>query len=92
MNAPFSPDQLMMGETHRHHTVANRPCVPLPLRIRSPLRGVDRLGLYILVALGLASMVHYAHWWFSPGQMNQPLLFALLSLAMWYGMFRMLVV
>ena len=92
MDAPFPPARLTPEEIHHPDADAIRANVPRPLRIKGPLKGFSRVGLYALVALGLASMIHFALWWFSPGQVNQPLIFALLSFAMWYGMSRMLVV
>lgn len=47
------------------------------------------LGLFIF--LGVQSMVFFGLWWFRREHVNQPVLFVLLSLATWYGIFRILV-
>ncbi len=45
----------------------------------------------VLVFLGLQSVVIFGLWWFRLGNISNPVLFALLSLATWYGVFRMFV-
>lgn len=47
--------------------------------------------LMTLIFLGLQSVFVFALWWFQPRHINQPVLFALLSLATWYGVFRIIV-
>lgn len=53
--------------------------------------GTARLVLGTLIFLGVQSVVLFALWWFQRKHVNQPVLFALLSLATWYGIFRMMV-
>lgn len=45
----------------------------------------------MLLALGAQSVVRFAIWWFQPTHVDHPALFALLSLAVWYGISRILV-
>jgi cellulose synthase (UDP-forming) len=45
----------------------------------------------ILVFLGLQSIVYFGLWWFRIQNVSNSFLFALLSLATWYGIFRMFV-
>lgn len=47
------------------------------------------LGLFIF--LGVQSIGFFGLWWFRREHVNQPVLFVLLSLATWYGIFRILV-
>jgi cellulose synthase/poly-beta-1,6-N-acetylglucosamine synthase-like glycosyltransferase len=47
------------------------------------------LGLFLF--LGLQSVVYFGIWWFQREHVNKPVLFVLLSLATWYGIFRMMV-
>lgn len=44
-----------------------------------------------LIFLGLQSVLIFALWWFEPKHVGQPVLYALLSLATWYGVFRIVV-
>lgn len=55
------------------------------------VRDWERWALAILVFLGVQSVVYLAIWWFRAGHVNNALLFVLLSLATWYGVFRILV-
>ncbi len=57
-------------------------------RRAAPLREADRLILWILVGAGLLSVVRFADWWFRSGHISSTGLFVLLSLAMWYGVGR----
>ncbi|HKB79855.1 MAG TPA: glycosyltransferase [Thermoanaerobaculia bacterium] len=66
------------GEIFRHRRAA-------------PVRLWERAVLGVLLFLGLWSVVYFALWWFRMEHVNQPLLFVLLSLATWYGVFRMMV-
>ncbi|MEX2528910.1 MAG: cellulose synthase catalytic subunit [Gemmatimonadota bacterium] len=52
------------------------------------VRTGDRLILFTLMGAGFLSVVRLADWWFRPDHVGQPALFVLLSLAFWYGMFR----
>ncbi|HVS03762.1 MAG TPA: glycosyltransferase [Thermoanaerobaculia bacterium] len=60
-------------------------------RRAAPVRPSDRFVLACLVLAGLLSVVRFADWWFRPAHVAQPLLFVLLSLAVWYGVFRLVV-
>jgi cellulose synthase (UDP-forming) len=48
-----------------------------------------RAALVVLVSAGLASVVLLADWWFRRAHVGDPVLFAALSLAFWYGIGRM---
>jgi cellulose synthase (UDP-forming) len=48
----------------------------------------DRWILGILIFFGLQSVLFFGLWWFRSEHVGQPLLFALLSLATWYGISR----
>jgi cellulose synthase (UDP-forming) len=48
----------------------------------------DRLVLSTLGGLGAVSLLRLADWWFRAEHVGQPVLFAALSLAFWYGMSR----
>lgn len=52
---------------------------------------VQRVLLGTLIFLGIQSVVLFGLWWFQLRHVNQPVLFALLSVATWYGIFRMMV-
>jgi cellulose synthase (UDP-forming) len=56
----------------------------------APVRTRDRLLLAVLVGAGILSAVRFADWWFAPAHVAQPALFVVLSLALWYGMARMI--
>lgn len=45
----------------------------------------------LLIFLGVQSVIVFGLWWFQARHVNQPVLFALLSGATWYGIFRMMV-
>lgn len=55
------------------------------------MRQRDRFVLGALVILGLHSVLYYFGWWFRSEHVGIPVLFALLSLAMIYGVARILV-
>jgi cellulose synthase (UDP-forming) len=55
------------------------------------VRTWERWVLGALLFLGAQSVAFFAWWWFRRAHVNDPLLFALLSLATWYGVFRMMV-
>lgn len=58
-------------------------------RRAAPIRLRDRLILGALIGAGLFSMVRFADWWFAPAHVGEPALYVMLSLAVWYGMSRM---
>lgn len=47
--------------------------------------------LGVLIFLGLQSVVIFGSWWFRPRHIGDPILFALLSFAIWYGVARIVV-
>jgi cellulose synthase (UDP-forming) len=47
--------------------------------------------LGLLLFLGAQSVVYFGLWWFRSEHVNSPVLFVLLSLATWYGVFRIMV-
>jgi len=55
------------------------------------VRPWERVVLAILVFLGLQSIIYFGFWWFQLEHINEPVLFALLSIATWYGVFRIFV-
>jgi cellulose synthase (UDP-forming) len=57
----------------------------------APIRLRDRILIGIVIFLGVQSVVLFALWWFRPEHVNQPVLFALLSVAVWYGVSRIVV-
>jgi cellulose synthase (UDP-forming) len=48
----------------------------------------DRIVVAVLTAGGAVAVLRLFDWWFRPAHVAQPLLFALLSLAFWYGISR----
>lgn len=44
----------------------------------------------VLVTTGILLVVRFADWWFRPGHVAQPVLFVALSLALWYGIGRLI--
>src|SRR6266852_319788 len=60
-------------------------------RRAAPINLWERWVLGILLFLGLWSVVYFGVWWFRLEHVNERLLFVLLSLATWYGIFRMIV-
>ncbi|MFI5180828.1 MAG: glycosyltransferase family 2 protein [Thermoanaerobaculia bacterium] len=60
-------------------------------RRAKPVETWERWVLGALVFLGLQSVVYLAWWWFRLEHVQDLVLFALLSLATWYGIFRMMV-
>lgn len=60
-------------------------------RRAAPVTAVSRAILGILIFFGLQSVVFFALWWFRAEHVSHRLLFVLLSAAVWYGVFRMLV-
>lgn len=53
---------------------------------------ISRFSLLILVVAGVISIALFFNWWFRPGHMASIPLFVLLSLIMWYGIVRIIVV
>lgn len=60
-------------------------------RRAKPVETWERWVLGVLLFLGLQSVVFLAWWWFRLEHVHDAFLFALLSLATWYGIFRMMV-
>ena len=60
-------------------------------RRAAPIHAWERWILGILLFLGLWSVGYFGLWWFRLEHVNHVVLFALLSLATWYGVFRVLV-
>jgi cellulose synthase (UDP-forming) len=60
-------------------------------RRAKPIARWERWTLGVLLFLGLQSVLYMAWWWFRIEHVRDPVLFALLSLATWYGIFRMMV-
>jgi cellulose synthase (UDP-forming) len=59
---------------------------------RAPeVKGWERWVLGVLLFLGAQSVAAFALWWFRLEHINELALFIMLSLATWYGVFRMLV-
>lgn len=54
-------------------------------------RGWERWALAVFIFIGVQSVVWFGLWWFRAGHVNSVTLFVLLSLATWYGVFRILV-
>ena len=51
----------------------------------------ERVVIAVLIFLALQSVVFFGFWWFQAGNVNNRVLFVMLSLATWYGIFRMFV-
>ena len=60
-------------------------------RRAKPIHLWERIVIAVLVFLGLQSIAWFGIWWFRLDNVSNPVLFALLSLATWYGIFRMFV-
>jgi cellulose synthase (UDP-forming) len=58
-------------------------------RRAAPVRHRDRVILGALIGAGVISTVRFADWWFAPAHLGEPALYVLLTLAVWYGMSRM---
>lgn len=56
-----------------------------------PVRPAEHALLGMLLFLGLVSVLGFGRWWFQARHVNQPVLFALLSAATWYGVSRIVV-
>lgn len=57
-------------------------------RIAMDVGFVHRVVIGILTGVGIAGILLFANWWFRADHVAQPFLFALLSLALWYGISR----
>lgn len=60
-------------------------------RRAAPLSTFARVTLGVLIFFGLQSVALFAFWWFRAEHVSNRILFVLLSAAVWYGVFRMLV-
>jgi cellulose synthase (UDP-forming) len=60
-------------------------------RRAKPVERWERWVLGLLLFLGLQSALYMAWWWYRLEHVQNPFLFALLSFATWYGIFRMVV-
>lgn len=59
-------------------------------RRAAPVRALDRVLLRVLVVSGVLLTVRFADWWFRPGHVGEPVLYVALSLALWYGIGRLI--
>jgi cellulose synthase (UDP-forming) len=57
-------------------------------RIARDVRLRDRVWLGVLAGAGIVSVLRLADWWFRRGHVSEPVLFAALSVAFWYGVSR----
>lgn len=46
--------------------------------------------LWALIGAGFVTVLRFADWWFAPAHVGEPALYVVLSLALWYGLSRML--
>ncbi|HET7706812.1 MAG TPA: glycosyltransferase family 2 protein [Thermoanaerobaculia bacterium] len=60
-------------------------------RRAAPIRMWERVLIAVLIFLALQSVVFFGVWWFRLRNVSNPALFVLLSIATWYGIFRMFV-
>ncbi|HSP35601.1 MAG TPA: cellulose synthase catalytic subunit, partial [Thermoanaerobaculia bacterium] len=60
-------------------------------RRASPIYAWQRWILGLCLFLGVWSVIYFGVWWFRLEHVNHKFLFVLLSLATWYGIFRMMV-
>lgn len=58
-------------------------------RRAAPVRSRDGVVLGALIGAGFLSTLRFADWWFVPDHVATPAFFVLLSLAIWYGISRM---
>lgn len=93
----MSPPQLAVP---RAPSAPARPRAPRRFRSRDTLwrhhiaagvRVRHRLVLAALAGVGVAATLRFADWWFRADHVSQPFLFALLSIAMWYGVSRVVI-
>ena len=64
---------------------------PWVRRRAAPVTAGWRVLVGVLIFFGLQSVVLFAWWWFRAEHVSNRVLFAMLSAAVWYGVFRMLV-
>jgi cellulose synthase (UDP-forming) len=57
-------------------------------RRAAPVRPADRIMLAVLIGAGMLLVLRFGDWWFRPAHVGEPALFVLLSLALWYGVLR----
>ncbi|MEO7964613.1 MAG: glycosyltransferase [Gemmatimonadaceae bacterium] len=57
-------------------------------RSAAPVRLYDRVMLALLAGFGLATVIRLFNWWFRGDHVSNAWLFALLSVAFWYGVSR----
>lgn len=62
---------------------------PWARTVSPEVRSRDRILLAILVLGGFLLVIRFADWWFRPAHVVSLPLFVLLSLALWYGVLRM---
>jgi cellulose synthase (UDP-forming) len=60
-------------------------------RRAAPTSTASRVVLGILIFFGVQSVILFALWWFRAEHVSNRLLFVLLSIAVWYGVLRMLI-
>jgi cellulose synthase (UDP-forming) len=60
-------------------------------RRAAPLTTPSRIILGVVIFFGLQSVVLFAWWWFRAEHVSNTLFFVLLSAAVWYGVFRIVV-
>src|SRR5688500_14170137 len=60
-------------------------------RRAAPIRMWERVLIAVLIFLAIQSAVYFGAWWFQLRNVSSPALFVLLSIATWYGIFRMFV-
>src|SRR5205085_7345625 len=60
-------------------------------RRAAPLTMPSRIVLGVLIFFGLQSVILFALWWFRAEHVSNTTLFVLLSAAVWYGVFRIVV-
>ncbi|PLX10094.1 MAG: integral membrane glycosyltransferase, partial [Marinilabiliales bacterium] len=53
---------------------------------------IDRFIFYILFIAGIISIVRFADWWFRPQHIESFTLYIILSLIMWYGILRIILI
>lgn len=58
-------------------------------RRAAPVRRSQRLVLAALIGAGLLLVLRFADWWFRPAHVGEPALYVALSLALWYGVLRL---
>jgi cellulose synthase (UDP-forming) len=95
--APAVPGAAAPGMLPADLTAAEPVRRPEPRHAARPLwrwlrgdavRALDRLVLGVLIGAGCILVVRFADWWFRPGHVAHLPLYVLLSLALWYGVLR----